>query len=343
MEIKKIGYVTTVLTIAIGVVLFLIMNNTIKIDTSGSLLGSTAFIMFLVPAVLIFFAFWLLTNMEHHVIAIIDIVLGVLYAGMIILFIVMPKEDAESISKFLIYGSEAAGVLALLNIPFLVRTQSKLHRYFKYLLVLLLGVTSFFGISVVNTYLDIIESGEISFFTNVSEKAQKKLADIQNKSEIAVYVGFASFLGIICNPMLGYASGDGLGGGGSSSNTPKLVPRNTATDPNMNTGINPNEGINYGDMPIPEGVVANNPTAMPPVGSTILEAPGITPVEQNVVINPVPAAQPVPNANSVVEALNVPNPVPAPAPAVAPVPDQNINMNGVSPENPNVVNNNNSN
>ena len=155
METKKIGYVAAIFTIISSIIIYLILIDKIKIDTSQMLLGSTGFVLFVFSAVLLFFGFSLLTNMEHTILAIIDIVVAFLYAGVIILFMVVNKEDALNFYKILIYSTEAIGTIIFLTIPFLVRTQSNLHRYFKYGIVVVIAITSFLSISVINSYIKI--------------------------------------------------------------------------------------------------------------------------------------------------------------------------------------------
>ena len=102
METKKIGYVAAIFTIISSIIIYLILIDKIKIDTSQMLLGSTGFVLFVFSAVLLFFGFSLLTNMEHTILAIIDIVVAFLYAGVIILFMVVNKEDALNFYKILL-------------------------------------------------------------------------------------------------------------------------------------------------------------------------------------------------------------------------------------------------
>ena len=46
METKKIGYVAAIFTIISSIIIYLILIDKIKIDTSQMLLGSTGFVLF---------------------------------------------------------------------------------------------------------------------------------------------------------------------------------------------------------------------------------------------------------------------------------------------------------
>ena len=355
MDIKKVGYITAGLTVIISIVIALIITGKIDVDTSKMLLGDITFIYFAIPAVLLFFSFVLLANMEHQIVAIIDVAIALLYSVFLILLLIISKEDAQNLSSiFSFINTFIFGFIAA-NIPFSIRTQSKLHRYLKYGIVMLIVITTFLLIGVNNSIN--------------KAKNLKDLEAIQKNSEVATVMAYISFIGIICNPMIAYASSDGLGGGGSSS-SPKLVPRNVATDPNMSTGINPNTGINYGDMPVPNGVVANNPTAVPvqdmnvPPGFSTPQVPtpqvAPIPVQNNVPVPPVTdqllgaTAAPVMNSNpalnSTPEVLNTNNSVPAPvtpAPSAQlpqnPTPTVSMTASEVAPELQFLLNNNNNN
>ena len=328
METKKIGYVAAIFTIISSIIIYLILIDKIKIDTSQMLLGSTGFVLFVFSAVLLFFGFSLLTNMEHTILAIIDIVVAFLYAGVIILFMVVNKEDALNFYKILIYSTEAIGTIIFLTIPFLVRTQSNLHRYFKYGIVVVIAITSFLGIGVINSYIKILDSKDSSMLTTYSEKLMKEMEALQNKTKIVAYGGLASFIGILCNPMIAYASSDGLGGGGSSK-TPKLVSQNVATDPTMGDGVNQNQGINYGDMPVPEGVVANQPIVdSPPITEPLSQT------QENISSQPLDQVYPSP----VVEEQNTNQPLVQEE--QAPNQSANLNASDVAPELQFLLNNN---
>lgn len=328
METKKIGYVAAIFTVISSIIIFLILINKIKIDTSQMLLGTTSFTLFVFSGILLFFGFSLLTNMEHTILAIIDIIVAFLYAGVIILFMVVNKEDALNFYKILIYSTEAIGTIIFLTIPFLVRTQSNLHRYFKYGIVVVIAITSFLSISVINSYIKILDSKDSSMLTTYSEKQMKEMEALQNKTKIVAYGGLASFIGILCNPMIAYASSDGLGGGGSSK-TPKLVSQNVATDPTMANGINQNQGINYGDMPVPEGVVANQPIVdSPPITESLNQ------IQENISSQPLDQVYPSP----VVEEQNTNQP--SVQEGQAPNQSANLNASDVAPELQFLLNNN---
>ena len=319
MEIRKIGYVAAFFTIVIGIVLFLITTGKIEIDTSEMMLGQSSFALFSISGVLIFFGFCLLTNMEHQIVAIVDIIMAFLYAGIVVLFMIMPPEDAKNNYKIILWGSIAAGALVAATVPFLVRTQSKFHRYFKYGVTGIILITTFLGIGLINSLQKVKDFSD--------------LEAIQKNSQMVEYGVLASVLGILCNPMIAYASSDGLGGGGSSSST-KLVPKNAATDPNMSDGVNPNQGINYGEMPVPEGVVANpSPEVASPVPEPVAPETPVVPVTPSVPVSP--EVSPIPTTTPVAA------PVAEPAVAPAPVSGASINANEVAPELQFLLNNNN--
>ena len=350
MELKKIGYVTTALTIILGIVFALILAGKIKIDYSNMLLKDTTLLLFSIPAFLIFFSFCLLVNMEHTVLSIADLVMAFIYTGIIILFMIVNAENTKDFTKLLIWSSFFAGALCALNIPFLIRTQSNLHRYFKYFVALLIFITCCLSMTIITNLVKLYSGTTIDY--KVLKKKKKNY-------EIAKYGAYASFIGVLCIPMIGYASSDGLGGG-AKNNTPKLVPRNIATDPNMSTNINPNAGINYGNMPVPDGVVANNQvavsTAPVPTDSTQNTVPG----GATQTISSVPEVAGAPQVDISSQSLNAvdqsgattQNPIAAPIAQPTPVETipvptnpvnqaANITANNVAPELQFLLNNNN--
>ena len=236
MDIKKSGYISAILTTIIGIIVFLILEGVIKLDNTSSLINTEIIIMLAIPALLLYFAFSIFSNMEHKIIAAIDTGVAIIFGGILLILLLLKVDDKSLVSNIINYGSYISGSLCIITIPFLTRTQSTLHKYYKYFVTLLILIAILLAFGTINSLKKV---------QNLED-----LESIKNNYAFIKYVAFASFIGIICNPMIGYASSDGLGGGGED-NSPKLVPNNPTN--------NPNEGINYGPMPVPEGVVANNP------------------------------------------------------------------------------------
>lgn len=300
MENKNIGIIGIVLLVIYLVFSILDMNNALSFLPESFSMGEILISMLLVGA-----GCWLLSNDEHVIFAYADFVIAILFIIFCIGITFIPAETILELAKVIVYIYGTVVFILILNIPLLVRTQSQAHRALKYVTVLFM---------VLLVILMLTSGGLDSVLT--SSILGNSLVDGQST---LIKYGFVVIEGLLlANPMVAVATSDGLGGG--RSKTPKLVARNQATDPNMahQTTIE-GGGINYGGMPVPDGVVANNNTDVIPNDNL---AQNITqPVETlDAPVAPAPAATPEVAPAPVAEPVT-PQPVPTPiaAPAAAPV------------------------
>ena len=238
MEMKKAGYISAALVVIMGTIIFLIYMGRINVLSVDASATKSLLVLFSIPAILLFFAFCLLSNVEHKIIAYVDIGTAIIYTIALSFIIVSFKDSTENgYYNILSIMTTIAATICATTIPFLIRTQSKIHRYYKFIAALIILITCLLSLSTINS------------LTNIN--SLNDLATLQNKIKIIEYGVFISFIGIICNPMIGYASSDGLGGGGEEK-SPKLIPNNAVS--------NPAAPLNYDNVsPVETATAINTP------------------------------------------------------------------------------------
>ena len=323
MENKTLGIIGLVLVGIYMIFSFLDINDALEFLPSFLSIETISISLLLVGA-----GCWLLSNDEHVIFAYVDFVVAILFIIFCIGISFIPEENILELVKVIAYVFLGVIFILLLNVPLLVRTQSQIHRAIKYFTILLM--VAFVILNLSSSSLSLLGGTSLT-----------DMSFINSGKGISRYILVLIEVLLIANPMVAVATSDGLGGG--KSKTPKLVARNQATDPNMahNSTIQ-TEGINYGGMPVPDGVVANqNFNAIPNDNLNQYVSPEIvtTPTENVVVTDSQPVTQ---------ETLE-PTPVAEPTPVVSeqvvtpstqPIPTNSMNSDDVAAELQSLTNNN---
>ena len=105
MDIKKSGYISAILTTIIGIIVFLILEGVIKLDNTSSLINTEIIIMLAIPALLLYFAFSIFSNMEHKIIAAIDTGVAIIFGGILLILLLLKVDDKSLVSNIINYGS----------------------------------------------------------------------------------------------------------------------------------------------------------------------------------------------------------------------------------------------
>ena len=205
-----------------------------------------------------FVAFWLILQREHLITGYINLGLAAIY---LIIFLISFLAAGDTLTKLNEFTSKMLNITAimfLISAPFLVKTASNFHKNYKYVSV---GLLVLFVIIIVLIQKSYTYTGYYNGNINYE-------GIIFKVRLVAVLEILCAFI-IVANPIIGCVTADG-----SESvvrrNVPKMVPINAGTNPTM-PGVNTiQEGINYGDLPVPDGVVASNntnsiPEALPDV------------------------------------------------------------------------------
>ena len=310
MENKSLGIIGLVLVGIYLIISILYYNNAL------SFLGD-AFSPESIAMSLLFVAggCWMISNDEHVIFAYADFVVAIMYIIFAIGICFIPTETYRELLDVIIYVHMAVNLFLILNLPLLIRTQSQLHKSIKLVTELLIVLLVIVALTSKNS------SSLLLGFSSTDNNLLK-------------YGLLVVECLLIANPMIAIVSSDGLGG--AKSKTPKLVARNQATDPNMaHTSTIQTEGINYGGMPVPDGVVANqNFNAIPNNNLDQYVSPEVanTTSESVAVTNTQPVAQEVVETPVVNEPV-VANPT-------QPVPTNTMNSDDVAAELQSLTNNN---
>ena len=308
---KKSGVIGIVIVALWAIAVIITINKSnYSFFTDTSLITSL-----LLPLAALTLGYYQLNNIEHVVVSILFFLIAALSTVAIAVNAIMPSSN-EFITK--IYSTQLSinTYSFIILYPFLIRTQSKTHRAFKYL--------NFLFILVAAIILYILNNG-----------SNQSINSLELLIKVEVYVVIIAVALSAANPIIGYGTCDGLGGGSKSSSMPKLVPVNQATNPNLAGPNTITTGINYGNNPVPNGVVATpNPIAPAPVITPVAEpvAPVVsTPVEQTPSVEP----QIIPETlDTPVESL-----APAPTAVEQPAPPQTLTAEEVAPELQFLINN----
>ena len=226
MESRKIGYIATIMTIIIGVIVILMLNGVIDFGISSSYFTKSILEAFAIPAGILACAFVLLANEEHVLLTGLDVLVAVVYFLVLIVMLFLSQVEYINFYSIYIYIYYAAVLVLALNFPFIIRTQSHIHSIYKYGLAFVIGVTAILS---------------IVFPRNVIYSYYKE----KEKINIVKYGEYLSILGIICNPMIAYASADGRG-------------RKSKTNIDLIPNIGPLPDVV--EIPIPEEITNNAQT-----------------------------------------------------------------------------------
>ncbi len=268
---KKFGFV------GLGIIGIWLVDIFISRDSiSSSILygGTSSLINLLLPMISIALAYHLLNDEEHQLSA--YIIFGISFLTTIIIFFNSLLKDNEFIEKVLNFQSTINTYALFIISPFAFRSQSDFHS--KYKKGLAIGITA------------IIILSKILTMATSSVKTVEDYKRFSSISEILIY-SVVIVVGLsIANPIVGYTFSDGVGG--SPRKMPKLVTVPTIPDNMANMTIN--QGINYGNMPVPDGVVASTPMTQPqpPVPEPVVETLDAQPVV------PAPEASPAPSIDA---------------------------------------------
>ena len=256
---KKFGFV------GLGIILIWVISIFLNDEITGINLltgGITNTAEMVLPIATLALAYHILSDEEHKICS--YILLTVAFISTIFILLNSLIKDNELLLKISSYQTAINIVILCISSPFAFRSKSAFHAKFKIFLAVFIALIFILSFSITFISGHIETRSGLKFIFNL-------LSLIAKCQIIAVALSFA-------NPIIAYTTSNG------SHKMPKLVPVPTVVENPATPTIT--QGINYGNLPVPEGVVAStNPVVTPQVIPTtpISEAPIETP--------PVPSTQ----------------------------------------------------
>ncbi len=246
MDNRKIGYVGLGLLGLFGIFYFVCshMENAYLASTLLSTLGYTI--------ILVCASFWLMINGEHEVVPFIDIVVALGFLGISIIKLLLSSKDIVNMLWLFNFNQNFTTMIMFINVPLLINSQSHIHKIYKNVLVFVIIVVCLVTFINSASLRRIADSATAENFTDV----QSRLESYKKKTEFIETLTYITAFAVILSPAIGLATSDGIGFS-TGGVLPSLVPRNIATDPNMVPNNSISNSINYGNLPVPDGVVAN--------------------------------------------------------------------------------------